>query len=262
MSPLRQWDFPGGGGMVPINQPAGVGGGDGTEPIFNAGTNTTHYFESFDSYTNVASFQAGGWATNAAVGALVATAPGMNGSAKSAQLNWTLGGADVGMDRGVPTAGQPRICHVTFYYKADANWLGDSVGRKWFIINLGESDRITCGQSMAGPVGDGRWEQNISGVFVDQDTWVRPTNPFEPKTVAEHIQDGLPHRITMRRTDSSPSQAANGIYEMWVDGYRVFNITGRKFNGNGIITLEVANTWNNGTPQNQTEWYDEIRVWS
>jgi hypothetical protein len=167
----------------------------------------------------------------------------------------------MGMDRGVDRDGEGRVAILAFMYRTSAGFKVDQVGKKFAIMNLGDPDRVTTGLSGLG--GDGAWDLNISGLFGGtQDIFEQPVvQPFQPQSVGEYVTNGNWHRITIRRIRSSSGHSADGSIEIWVDGIKTHNKTGLALGTQPIFNIEFSGTWNNGSPQSKSEFFDNVRIW-
>ena len=233
---------------------------DPTEPVYVAGKDSSLFYDDFESYTDAASFSAGKWAPHNN-SLLSAPAGSGYGGGKAAQVAWLAGTGDSGMDRGVSAGGEGRVAILTFMYRTSAGFKVDHTGKKFAIINLGDANRVTTGLSGLG--GLGAWDLNISGYFGNtQDVFVQPdVEAFSPQSVGEYVCDGNWHRITIRRTQSSSGTLPDGSVEIWVDGVKTHTKTGLMLGTQPIFDIEFSGTWNNGSPQAQDEYFDNVRVW-
>ena len=86
----------------------------------------------------------------------------------------------------------------------------------------------------------------------NQGTAVRP----------EDLADGNWHRITLRVRQSSTPSTKDGYIHGWVDGVQKWRIDNVASNASGGWTLlKFPATFNQGSPVNQSEWVDDLRVW-
>ena len=249
-----------GSATVTVSNPPPPPPPSGSEPIYVAGQNTSLLYEDFETYSDAASFQANGWAPHD-VNLLSAPAGTGFGGGRAAQISWLAGTTGSGFDGGVPTNGEGRVAIFTFMYRTSAGFKVDNVGKKYVIMNLGDPDRVTTG--LTGSGGAGAWDFLISGYFGGtQDVFAAPTNQaFTPQSVGEYLTNGSWHRVTIRRTQSSSGNSPDGSIEIWVDGVKTHNQTGLMLGTQPIFNVEFSGTWNLGSPQAQTEWFDNVRIW-
>jgi hypothetical protein len=78
----------------------------------------------------------------------------------------------------------------------------------------------------------------------------------------EDLADGAWHRITIRVKQSSTPTATDGSIHAWVDGVQKWKRDNIASHASGGWTLfKFPATFNQGSPVNQSEWIDNIRVW-
>jgi hypothetical protein len=231
----------------------------GSEPIYTPGSNGQSFFDDFERYSDAASLKGGGWAiTTGADPYLEFTAGSGNGGGKALGFHWTAGNGWLGAEHAMSS--QPgRVGYVSWDYRApDFQYVGASPaqqGIKFFIVNNGTSNRITIGLNTAVDIG----MVQSNGVYL----WVQPTlTPWGSQlATVQRLTDGGWHRLTLRRTKESSNGAMDGALELWIDGEKLFDL---QRIGTGTMSIEeimLAGTFNGGSPKDQREWYDNVRIW-
>ncbi len=164
-----------------------------------------------------------------------------------------------------------RVTYLTYYYKAPGFDYGigkfPRLGKKHFIINLGgnavDDPRLTFS------IGSNRHEgiptcgfslMQSNNVKIDQDCDLHPFGP--PPATIDHLTNGNWHRVTIKYTAESSSQALDGAFEVWIDGEKVNDNQGIGTGTLGVENIELASTFNGGSPKNQTEYYGNITIWT
>jgi hypothetical protein len=230
-----------------------------TEPVFVAGTNTQAFYDDFERYNDAAGLKSAGWAlTTGADPYLEFTAGSGNGGGKSLGVHWTTGNGWLGGEKAL--SGQPgRVQYVSWDYRApDFAYVGpdpDQQGIKFFLINNGTTNRITLGLNTAMDVG----MTQSNGVYL----WVQPSRtPWGSQLATiQRLTDGGWHRVTVKRTQESSYGAMDGAIELWVDGEKLFDLQRIGTGTMSIEEFEIAGTFNGGSPKDQREYYDNVRVW-
>jgi len=103
----------------------------------------------------------------------------------------------------------------------------------------------------------------VLGIFGSSYTFGWPANqepsddpmPFTPF-------DGQWHVYRMHFKVSTPSSAANGACELWVDGVLVKSFTGIVESNSNIYGLAIGRNMNQGPGQPESEWWGRIAVWN
>lgn len=244
---------------------------DGSEPQFVVGVSHEVFVDDFASYTDGPSFNTapGGqnWALSGPLAQLSAPASsGPNGTGRSAQLVWHIGDGWLILDHGVASQSS-RVAYVSYDYKAP-NFIYGTVfpqeGKKHVLLNNGETQRITIAFGMgvdnyagAQSMGIEMTETNGNYLFThpDQMPW------GDQNGTVVHVTDGNWHHITVKRTAESANGARDGAIELWMDGQKLFNLQNAGTGTQGIDNITLAGTFNGGSPREQTEYYDNIRIW-
>jgi hypothetical protein len=223
-----------------------------SEPQYVAGQNTTLLYEDFET---------GGGSWTPANAATYSTPPGTGfGGGQAAQFDWPAGTHLSGIDHSIPQSGQGRVVVASWMYRTSAGFLVDETGKKYFEFNNGSSDRITLGLTQ-GPT---NWDLLISGVFGGGalELFAKPQDEnWAPTNVGKYLTNGNWHRVTVRRTQSSSGSSPDGSIEIWVDGVQTHYQTKVPLGTQPVFNIVFSGTWNNNSPQNQTEWIDNVRIW-
>lgn len=105
-------------------------------------------------------------------------------------------------------------------------------------------------------------ENHFLGVGSDHDHPLFAQNVGGSAVRPEDLADGQWHRITLRVRQSSTPTAPDGFIHGWVDGVQKWRIDNVASNASGGWTLfKLPSTLNQGSPVNQSEWFDDIRIW-
>lgn len=83
-----------------------------------------------------------------------------------------------------------------------------------------------------------------------------------PAVTDEQFGDGNWHRVTIHVIQSSTPSSADGLIEGWIDGVKRWYVPNWVSNsGGGWTYFRLPATFNQGSPVNQSEWFDNLTVW-
>lgn len=104
-------------------------------------------------------------------------------------------------------------------------------------------------------------ENGALGIGSDHDHPLFAQNRAVAVTPAA-LADGRWHRITFHIAQGSGASSHDGFLRGWIDGVQRWSYTRvRTYNAGGYYLFKMPATFNQGSPVDQVEWVDELRIW-
>lgn len=104
-------------------------------------------------------------------------------------------------------------------------------------------------------------ENGALGIGSDHDHPLFAQNRAVAVTPAA-LADGRWHRITFHISQGSGPAAHDGFLRGWIDGVQRWSYTRvRTYNDGGYYLFKMPATFNQGSPVDQAEWVDDLRIW-
>lgn len=242
---------------APAPSPAPVGN---TEPSFTSGVHQALWMDDFNGTANTAGIYSRYATQGSENGLTLEATAGLSGS-KALRMDWRAksGCSDDShfVEGSFPTA--PTEVVVQYSVRYEPGFVFDWIGRngacsgnakKLFFLWAGSGSRF-----------DFISENHVLGVGSDLD------HPLFSQNVGtalrpEDLADGAWHRITLRVKQSSTPTATDGYIHGWVDGVQKWRVDNIASHASGGWTLfKFPATFNQGSPLDQSEWVDDIKVW-
>lgn len=105
-------------------------------------------------------------------------------------------------------------------------------------------------------------ENGRLGVGSDEDHPLLQQNRAAAAVTPRALADGEWHRITFHVRQSSAPDRADGVVSGWIDGVAQWSYTQVvTHNAGGYHLFKFPATFNQGSPVEQTEWVDALKVW-
>lgn len=247
-------------GQNPVAAPAPPPAAGSSEPVWT-GAGTSLWADDFEASGSTADLYSRYSTQNGESGLQLDATGGLNGS-RGLRIDWRAksGCSDDShlIERSFAAPAQEVIVQYNVRYQPGFvfDWIGRSGScsgnaKKLFFLWAGQGSRF-----------DFISENGALGVGSDLDhplfaqnrgTTVRP----------QDLADGNWHRITLRVRQSSTPTATDGYILGWIDGVQRWSITNIASNASGGWTLfKMPTTFNQGSPIDQSEWMDGLRVWT
>ena len=149
--------------------------------------------------------------------------------------------------------------YYTYWYKAP-NFIYRAayprVGKKMFLLFVGDG---SVGRVTINPSAFSIQPSNAGKVDSEFDHW--PAGITNEDAFLTWLTDGRWHRYTLMRKPESSDGAGDGALMMWVDGYLVIDRQNFGTYAARTGSILLAGTFNGGSSQVQTEYYDQVVVW-
>lgn len=246
---------------APAPAPAPTPTPSGSEPTFTSGVHTALWMDDFENTANTAAIYSR-YVTQGSENGLNLDATGGLSGSKALRMDWrTKTGCtdDSHFVEGIfPQAANEVVLQFSVRYQA--NFAFDWIGRGGACS--GNAKKLAF---LYAPVGD-RFdfisENHVLGVGSDHDHPLFSQNQGGAALRPDDLADGAWHRITLRVKQSSTPTAQDGYIHGWVDGVQKWKVDNIASNAaGGWVLFKLPSTLNQGSPINQSEWFDNIRVW-
>ena len=229
------------------------------EPVFDSSVHRLLWGDDFDAYADLAAVLAVYVEKNPGIHALDGTG-GLAGS-KAFRIDWPDDSNGGCVDRETllekSFSGSQEV-FLQFHAKYDPNfrfrWSSDpcngNAKKIWFFWRAGSgSDRfIFVFESNAFKVG-----YESVGLLIPNAGSLAPAD----------LTDGAYHRFTFHIRAESSATANDGLIRGWFDGDLKWDYTQIDTDGvNGYDLFKFPTTFNKGSPQAQSEWWDGLLIWA
>lgn len=229
-------------------------------PTYVPGTHTPLWMDDFESTLTDAAIFARYITQNGENGLHVDAGAGVGGS-RALRMDWRAksGCTDDShfIEGAFPVAAQEVVVQYDIRYQPNFvfDWFGRSGcsgnAKKLFFLWAGAGSRF-----------DFISENHVLGVGSDHDHPLFSQNVGGAALRPDDLADGQWHRITLRVRQSSTPTATDGYIHGWVDGVQKWKVDNIASNASGGWTLfKFPATFNQGSPVDQSEWVDNIRIW-
>ncbi len=231
-----------------------------TEPQYSANAHTPLWMDDFEYATGDAAIYQRYITQDAEDGLHADATGGVNGS-RALRIDWRTksGCTDDShfIEGSFPHAAQEVV--VQYRVRYQPGFVFDWIGRDGCSGNAKKLLFLWAG---AGSRFDFISENHFLGVGSDHDHPLFAQNVGGSALRPEDLADGQWHRITLRVRQSSSPSAPDGFIHGWVDGVQKWKVDNVASNASGGWTLfKLPSTLNQGSPVNQSEWFDDIRIW-
>jgi hypothetical protein len=247
---------------TPTPPPAAPAPPSSSEPTYTSGVHAPLWMDDFENVANTAAIYARYATQGSENGLHLDGSAGLNGS-KGMRLDWASksGCSDDShfVEGSFPSA--PKEVVVSYSVRYQPGFVFDWIGRngacsgnakKLFFLWAGTGSRF-----------DFISENHVLGMGSDHDHPLHSQNVGGSALRPEDLADGAWHRITIRVKQSSTPDATDGYIHAWVDGVQKWKRDNIASHASGGWTLfKFPTTFNQGSPVNQSEWVDNIRVWT
>lgn len=231
----------------------------GAEPVFIAGTHQSLWADDFETSVSTASIYSR-YATHSAETGLHLDVSGGRGGSKGLRIEWQPRAGCID-DSHFIEAGFPAAQEVVVQYSVryQANFVFDWFGRGGPCS--GNAKKLFFLWSAAGSRFDFISENHFLGVGSDHDHPLFAQHLGAPVT-PEALGNGQWHRITLRVRQSSTPTATDGFIHGWIDGVQKWAVNGVASHASGgWVLFKFPATFNQGSPVQQSEWLDDLRIW-
>jgi hypothetical protein len=265
------------------------------EPLYNAGTHTSLYYESFEAYLSTTDLRAAVSSAEQRGTVNLDATQGAIGS-KSYRVDWDAGGCGqdtwtwIGTDLSPPTG--RKHWFVSFYIKTTPSYPANGCGpaHKTMIFDQGYASRTVFDAWASGPEGPmiycaGKGDQWCQGLTyhytIDA---VRPDGKTtsglvghlnkDSRSASPYLNNGAWHRVTMHLRRESASAAGDGTARLWVDGLLVMDYQGENPDNPAYRKTHTGSldfwmkkvqypTTVNGGPAvaGMKIWFDDLRIY-
>ncbi len=230
------------------------------EPTFGGGSQSALWADDFEGTANTAALFARYTTQSGESGVHVDATGGLQGS-RAIRVDWRTraGCADDShlLERAFPAAARDVIVQYSVRYTPGFafDWSGNDRcsgnAKKLFFLWAAQGSRF-----------DFISENHVLGVGSDLD------HPLFAQNIGgalrpDDLADGSWHRITLRIRQSSTPTATDGSIHGWIDGAQRWAVTGIASNASGgWVLFKLPTTFNQGSPRDQSEWIDDLRIWT
>ena len=237
-----------------------TGSPTGSEPTFTSGVQTLLWHETFNDAMSDAALYDRYITQNGENGLHVDATAGLNGS-RAMRIDWKAksGCTDDShfIEGAFPTPAREVVVQYSVRYQPGFvfDWInrgGPCYGnaKKLFFLWATQGSRF-----------DFISENHRLGAGSDYDHPLFAPNAG-PEVTPETLGDGNWHRITLRIRQSSTPTATDGSIHGWIDGVRRWAVNNVASNASGgWVLFKMPATFNQGSPVNQSEWMDDLRIW-
>ncbi len=229
------------------------------EPQYSATSHTPLWMDDFEQATSDAAIYQRYITQNGENGLHADQTGGVNGS-RALRIDWRKksGCTDDShfIEGAFPVAAKEVV--VQYRVRYQPGFVFDWIGRSGCSGNAKKLLFLWAG---AGSRFDFISENHFLGVGSDHDHPLFAQN-LGTAMRPEDLADGQWHRITLRVRQSSTPTATDGFIHGWIDGVQRWRIDNIASNASGGWTLfKLPSTLNQGSPVDQSEWMDDIRIW-
>lgn len=230
-----------------------------SEPTYQAGSGSLIWKDTFDGLASDAALLGNYTTIDGESGIHADARAGMNGTG-AARIDWQASTACQDnshlLERGMtPT----REVIVTYTVRYTPSFVFDWQGRG---PCTGNAKKLFFLYSVSGSRFDFISENHWLGMGSDYDHPLFDQNAG-PAVSDEQLGDGQWHRITIRVRQSSTPTATDGYIYGWIDGVQRWAYPNVASNASGGWQyFHFPSTFNQGSPVNQSEWVDDLTVWT
>jgi hypothetical protein len=235
----------------------------GSEPSYTSGGGTLLWQDNFDGRTSDAALLSQYTLASGESGIHTDATAGLNGSG-AARIDWKAQSSTSCQDdshlieHSFPAAQEVYVQYSVRYAPGFVfDWVGRSGGegctgnaKKLFFLWAGSGTRFDF-------ISENHW----LGMGSDQDHPLFNQN-VGPVVSDEMLGDGNWHRITIHVRQSSTPTATDGLIEGWIDGVQRWSWANVASNASGgWVLFKMPTTFNQGSPVDQSEWFDGLTIW-
>jgi hypothetical protein len=233
--------------------------GSTAEPMFQSGVHTSLWADDFEAMASTSSIYSR-YITGSGENGLQLDATGGRNGSKGLRMEWRSKSGctdDSHFIEGTFPASREVVVQYSVRYQA--GFAFDWIGRGGPCS--GNAKKLFFLWAVSGSRFDFISENHTLGVGSDYDHPLHQQNLGNAVT-PEALGDGQWHRITLHIRQSSTPTATDGFIHGWIDGvqrWRADNIASHASGGWNLFKFPA--TFNQGSPVNQNEWFDDLRVW-
>jgi hypothetical protein len=246
-------------GVKPTLPPA-----NGAEPAYASGVGTLLWQDNFDGRGTDAAMLSPYALMNGESGIHFDATGGLNGSG-AARVDWpaqTAAGGCLDDAHLIERSFAPsQEVYAQYSVRYNSGFVFDWIGRSGGLGCVGNAKKLFFLWAGSGQRFDFISENHAMGMGSDQDHPLFNQNAG-PVVSDEMLGDGNWHRITMHVRQSSTPTAKDGLIEGWIDGVLRWSWPNVASNASGgWVLFKMPTTFNQGSPVNQSEWFDGLTVW-
>lgn len=236
---------------------------NGSEPSYSSGGGTLLWQDNFDGRGTDAALLSQYTLMSGESGIHPDATAGLNGSG-AARIDWQAQASTTCHDDGhlIEHSFTPsQEVYVQYSVRYQPGFVFDWVGRTGGLGCVGNAKKLFFLWSASGDRFDFISENHWLGMGSDHDHPLFNQNAG-PVVSDEMLGDGNWHRITIHVRQSSTPTTKDGLIEGWIDGVQRWSWPNIASNGSGgFVLFKLPTTFNQGSPVNQSEWFDGLTVW-
>lgn len=229
------------------------------EPSYQAGSGSLIWKDTFDGLASDAALLSNYITMNGESGIHADAGAGANGTG-AARIDWQASTSCQDNSHLIERAMAPaQEVIISYMIRYTPNFVFDWQGRG---PCTGNAKKLFFLYSASGSRFDFISENHWLGMGSDYDHPLFNQNAG-PVVSDEQLGDGQWHRITIRVRQSSTPTATDGYIYGWIDGVQRWAYPNVASNASGgWVYFHFPSTFNQGSPVNQSEWVDNLTVWT
>ncbi|KND49008.1 MAG: N-acetylmuramoyl-L-alanine amidase [Parcubacteria bacterium C7867-005] len=242
---------------APVITPPVVVPQPSTEPQYQAGVNTSLWYDNFNQKLSSASIRSS-YTTLGENSIFADNSQGVGGT-NAVRFDWSASSNCQDDSKLLEWSFTPtNEIYVQYSVRYQSGFAFDWNGRSGCS---GNAKKLFFLWAQSGSRFDFISENHTLGMGSDYDHPLYQQNVGSPVSV-ETLADGNWHRVTFHTRQSSTPNALDGFIHGWIDGERKWSHTNiATYNSGGYYLFKTPATFNQGSPVTQSEWMDDFRIW-